>query len=219
MEKILITGSGSGLGAELAYEYAKKNTYIILVGRNENKLKEVKENIIKNGGNADYIKCDISDINSVKNLSETIANKYGKIDYLINNAGVGYFAPFVKQDFDEMDKMININIKGTIIITKYLLPYIKHRIINIISTAGLKGKPNEAVYVASKFAIRGFTESLQKEYEKSDLKITSVYVGGMNTPFWENSTHISDKSKLRLPENVAKQIIEMDDGRLEIHIQ
>ena len=61
---------------------------------------------------------------------------------------------------------------------------------NIISTAGLRGKVNEAVYAASKFAVRGFTESLQKEYEGSRMKINAVYMGGMDTPFWEGSNHV-----------------------------
>ena len=114
--------------------------------------------------------------------------------------------------------MIDINVKGTILVTLGLLPHMKGSIINIISTAGLKGKVNEAVYVASKFAVRGFTESLQKEYENSHLVITAVYMGGMNTPFWDETEHIKDKSRLKSPEDVAKEIKDKDDGRSEIHI-
>ena len=82
---------------------------------------------------------------------------------------------------------------------------------NIIKTGVLTGKINEAGYVASKFAVRGLTESLQKEYAHTGLKIKDVYMGGMDTPFWENSTHIKDKSRLRSPEEIAKVIYEHRD--------
>jgi len=93
----------------------------------------------------------------------------------------------------------------------------KGHILNIISTAGLRGKVNEDVYAASKFAVRGFTESLQKEYEASTIKITAVYMGGMDTPFWTDSDHISDRSRLRSPSEVAKLIIhQLDEASIII---
>ena len=147
-----------------------------------------------------------------------ISSKYENIDYLINNAGVGNFGPIEELSLDDLNKMIDTNVKGTIMITQGLLPNVKERILNIISTAGLKGKKNESIYVASKFAVRGFTESLQKELEYKDIKITAVYMGGMDTPFWDNTDHIKDKSRLKSPAKVAKEIKSMDDGRAEIII-
>lgn len=216
MKKILITGGGSGLGFELAKVYAKDNHHLILVGRNQDKLQSATDMINQIGGEADYIQCDISDISSVNNLKTQLQADYGFIDVLVNNAGVGYFGPFENLTLKELESMLNINVKGTILLTQALLPIINQKIINIISTAGLKGKPNEAAYVASKYAIRGFTESLQKEL---DIHITAVYMGGMNTPFWDNSDHIQNKSRLKSPADVASEIIKKDDGRLEIHIE
>jgi len=215
MKKILITGGGSGLGFELAKVYAKENNHLILIGRNKDKLERAVSEVIDNGGSADYILCDITDIESVKRLNETLLKKYHSIDCLINNAGVGYFGPIEKLTLNELDQLLSINVKGTILMTQTLLPIITEKIINIISTAGLKGKINEAAYVASKFAVRGFTESLQKEL---NLKVTAVYMGGMATPFWDNSSHIKDKSRLKDPSVVAKEILSKDDGRPEIII-
>jgi short-subunit dehydrogenase len=91
-------------------------------------------------------------------------------------------------------------------------------VINIISTAGLKGKVNESVYCASKYAVRGFTESLQEEL-KDKLDVTAVYMGGMATPFWDQSTHIKDKSRLKSATEVAKYIFKHDDGRRVIEVK
>src|SRR5574342_42597 len=111
--------------------------------------------------------------------------------------------------------MITTNVLGTILMTKAILPHILKspdgRIMNIISTAGLRGKVNEAVYAASKFAVRGFTESLQKEYEDHSIKINAVYMGGMDTPFWDHTDHVKDTSRFRTPRQVAEIIMEQID--------
>ncbi|SHI46965.1 Short-chain dehydrogenase [Clostridium cavendishii DSM 21758] len=218
MKKVLITGAGSGLGLELAKCYAKEKNHVILVGRNKEKLEKAVDEITKSGESAEYFICDISNIESVKELVEYICIKHKTIDYLINNAGIGIFNPISELTVNEINKMIDINVKGTIMVTQRILPYINERILNIISTAGLKGKVNESVYCASKFAIRGFTESLQKEFIDEKIKITAVYMGGMNTPFWEGSKHIKDKNRLKSATEIAKEIIMKDDGRLEIII-
>ncbi|HSQ87674.1 SDR family NAD(P)-dependent oxidoreductase [Romboutsia sp.] len=218
MKKILITGAGSGLGAELAISYAEEKNHIILVGRTREKLEKVANIITKKGASVECIVCDISNIDSVKELEKIICKNHNSIDYLINNAGVGFFGPIEKLTMQEMNMMIDINVKGTIMITQTLLPYINERILNIISTAGLRGKAYEATYAASKFAVRGFTESLQKELIDKSLKITAVYMGGMDTPFWDKSTHIKDKNRLKSAAEVAKEIRMKDDGRVEIII-
>lgn len=218
MKKILISGGGSGLGLELSKCYAREGNHIILVGRTEDKLKMAVNEIIKIGATAEYIICDISCVNSIKDLVENISKNHKSIDYLINNAGIGFFGPLEDTTAHEINYMIDTNVKGTILLTQGLISYVKERILNIISTAGLRGKINESVYCASKFAIRGFTESLQKEFENDKIKISAVYMGGMNTPFWENSTHIKDKSRLKSSAEVAREIKMKDDGRLEIII-
>ncbi len=216
MRNILITGSGSGLGAELAKVYSGAKVRIILVGRDKDKLKITEEEIGNSSFESDILCCDISDTESINKLGLLIKNKYGQIDKLINCAGVGYFGSFPDMSLKEIDNMLNINVRGTILLTQKLLPSIKTNVMNIISTAGLKGKVNEAVYVASKFAIRGFTESLQLEYKNSGISFTAVYMGGMSTPFWSESDHIKDKSRLKSPSLIAGEIKRNDDGRDEI---
>jgi short-subunit dehydrogenase len=214
MKTIIITGAGSGLGKELAHLFSQKGFQLLLIGRTFEKLTAVKEKIEAVGGKADILHLDIRNAEDISKTINEISQTY-TICGLVNNAGVGYFGPFADMEEVHITEMLNTNVLGTLLMTKALLPHLlktsEGRIMNIISTAGLRGKVNEAVYVASKFAIRGFTESLQKEYEDHSIKINAVYMGGMDTPFWDNSDHVKDTSRFRSPREVAEIIIDQMD--------
>ncbi|WP_044895131.1 SDR family NAD(P)-dependent oxidoreductase [Bacillus alveayuensis] len=222
METIVITGAGTGLGKELALEYAEHGNTVILTGRRLDPLFAVQKEIEQRGGKAFSYTLDIRDDENVKATVQEIL-KHHQVTCLINNAGVGYFGPFTSLTVEQIHEMLDTNVKGTIFMTKAFLPYFhtipKAKILNIISTAGLRGKVNESVYVASKFAVRGFSESLVKELEQTNISVTAVYMGGMDTPFWEGTNHIKDRSRLRSPKEVARQIIAEANGQPEIIIQ
>ncbi|MBU8770845.1 SDR family NAD(P)-dependent oxidoreductase [Cytobacillus oceanisediminis] len=210
MKSVIITGAGSGLGKELALLFAKQGFHIILTGRTLDKLQSVEKEIHEAGGSAQSFTLDIANLQEISSLMTQIQSHelYG----LINNAGVGHFGPFDRLGKQEIQEMLQTNVLGTIYMTQAVLPYFKEKnvgfLMNIISTAGLKGKVNESVYAASKFAVRGFTESLQKELENTEIKVKAVYMGGMDTPFWDESDHIQNKSRLRSPEEVAVMILD-----------
>jgi short-subunit dehydrogenase len=214
MKTIIITGAGSGLGKELAHLLSQQDYHLLLTGRTLEKLITTKEEIIARGGRADILQLDIGNAEDILQKVEEISQTYN-IYGLVNNAGVGHFGSFVEMDEHHITEMINTNILGTLLMTRAILPQLlknsEGQIMNIISTAGLRGKVNEAVYAASKFAVRGFTESLQKEYEGSGIKFNAVYMGGMDTPFWENSDHVKDTSRFRSPREVAELIFEQMD--------
>ncbi|KGP89830.1 short-chain dehydrogenase [Pontibacillus chungwhensis BH030062] len=217
MSYIAITGAGTGLGAALAKQYAANDNTIYLLGRTEDRLLSVKREIEEQGGMASVVVCDVTDPSSVE---EAMA-QMPKLDVLINNAGLGIFGPVQELTTTDINQMLNTNVKGTIYMTQTALPRLTEsggRILNIISTAGLRGKVNESVYCASKFAQRGFTESLQKELAETSASVTAVYMGGMNTPFWDGSEHVSNPSKLKDPAAVAQIIFDQDDGRQEIKV-
>lgn len=215
MKSIIVTGAGSGLGKELSLLFSQQGYHILLTGRTADKLSAVKTEIEGTGGFADYVELDIQKESDILGKVEEISKSH-TIFGLVNNAGVGHFGPFVNITEQEITEMLHTNVLGTILMTKAILPLLQEQgeglLINIISTAGLRGKVNEAVYVASKFAIRGFTESLQKEYENSSIKIKAVYMGGMDTPFWKGSNHVSDSSRFRSPKEVAEIIMEQIDN-------
>ncbi|MCM3115755.1 SDR family oxidoreductase [Neobacillus sp. MER 74] len=214
MKTIIITGAGSGLGKELAHLFSQKGYHLLLTGRTVEKLTSARDEIVADGGKADILLLDIQNGDDVSKKVKEISHTY-TISGLVNNAGVGHFGPFVEINEQDMVEMINTNVLGTLLMTKEILPYLLQttdgRIMNIISTAGLRGKVNEAVYAASKFAVRGFTESLQKEYEDHSIKINAVYMGGMDTPFWDHTDHVKDPSRFRTPKEVAEMIMEQID--------
>ncbi|WP_368483002.1 SDR family NAD(P)-dependent oxidoreductase [Bacillus sp. MRMR6] len=208
---MIITGGGSGLGKELALLFSQQGFHILMAGRNYERLSAARLEIEGSGGTADIIKIDIRNPFEIEMLKAELNSTYD-IYGLVNNAGIGHFGPFTEMSDERIKEMLDTNILGTILMTKTILPMLlqngEGRLINIISTAGLRGKVNEAVYAASKFAIRGFTESLQKEFENSRIKINAVYMGGMDTPFWKGSDHVKDTSRFRLPKEVAQLIFD-----------
>lgn len=199
---------------ELALAYAQKGNRIILVGRTKSHLDEVRQIIEKSNGSARTATCDITDSNRVEQLFSHL-NETEKIDQVINNAGIGYFGPLQEIPADKISHMIETNVKGTIYVTKAILPTFLERnagkIMNIISTAGLRGKVHETAYCASKFAIRGFTEALVKELEHTSISVSGVYMGGMDTPFWDENHFVTDRSRLKSAKEVALEILEREN--------
>lgn len=217
MPTVAITGAGTGLGKALAFEYAEHGYKVFLLGRKNDPLQLVQHQLIQKGFDAEVVLCDVRELATIQIAFQRI----GELDVFINNAGIGIFGPVEDYSVDDIDLVLDTNVKGTILTVQAAIPLIresKGRILTIISTAGLRGKVNESIYCASKFAVRGFTESIQKEWQDEDFTITAVYMGGMNTPFWSNTDHVQDPSSLKGPEVVAKQIFAEDDGRLEIVI-
>ncbi|MED4206553.1 SDR family oxidoreductase [Neobacillus mesonae] len=211
MKTIIVTGGGTGLGKELALLFAQKGYHLLLTGRNTNTLTAAKLEIEEKGGRADILTLDIRSSEEISKKTNEITDKYS-VYGLINNAGVGHFGPFQEISEQEIREMLETNVLGTILMTKAVLPLLEKqgegRVMNIISTAGLRGKVHEAGYCASKFAVRGFTESLQKEYADSNIQFNAVYMGGMDTPFWAESDYVKDPSRLMSAKEVAEIIIE-----------
>lgn len=220
MRKVLISGGSSGLGLELAKIYGKNGFQVLLVGRSVEKLQAAVNllNLLEVSAVRVY-NCDVGNMDQVKALSEQIKQDHGSIDRLINCAGVGHFGQLSDLSLDQISQMTQVNFLGTVYMTQAFEKIVNERMVNIISTAGLKGKKNESVYCATKFAVRGFTESLQIEWIERDIDITAVYMGGMLTPFWDENDHIKDKSRLRDPEKVAAKIFDQEDGRPSIIIE
>ncbi|MBY6038376.1 SDR family oxidoreductase [Fictibacillus nanhaiensis] len=216
---VIITGGGSGLGLALARQYS--NAYhVCLLGRTEPKLKQAVQTITSDN-RVSYQVCDVTDYNQVLTVLKKIFDE-DQVHLLINNAGTGVFDSLHSLSEADIKHMVETNVYGTIFPSKASFPLFKKqgtgKVMNIISTAGLRGKVNESIYCATKFAVRGFTESLVKEWDGTNIYPTAVYMGGMDTPFWNESDHIQDRSRLKSPELVAQMIYEQDDNRSEIFI-
>ena len=184
--KVLITGASSGIGKDLAKEFAKRNNSIIIVARNEEKLKQLQEEIRKiYNVNIEYYIADLSDKESCINLYK----KYEDIDILINNAGLGDFGLFSETELDKDISLINTNIIALHILTKLYLKKMKKRnsgmILNVASIAGFMPGPLMATYYATKNYVVRLSEAIREELkkEKSNVKISILCPGPVDTNF------------------------------------
>ena len=206
---VVITGAGSGLGASLARKYSSLGNHVVLLGRTEEKLAKVAETL---ASSYSIYTLDVSEKTEVVRVFNEIKAEVGFIDLLINNAGVGVFDLAEDLKENHVNQMIDINLKGTIFCTQEVLQEMKERdqgmIVNVVSTAGKEGKVNESVYCASKFGVRGFTESLVKELVGTNVQVYGAYMGGMNTDFWDGIYTKEQIKDLMDPDDVADIIMD-----------
>ena len=177
---VVITGASSGIGKALACHFASKGSKVMLAARSGDKLKEICDDIKKNGGEAAYCITDVTSENDCKGLMISAVERYGKIDVLINNAGISMRALFNDAEIKVIKSVMNINFWGTVYCTKYALPHIlktKGSIVGVSSIAGLVGLPARTGYSASKFAMRGFLETLRVENLKTGVHVLMAYPG------------------------------------------
>jgi short-subunit dehydrogenase len=216
---VVITGAGSGLGASLAKKYSGQGYHICLVGRTKDKLEKVA---LQLSGSYSIYELDVSVKKQVATVFQTILSDLGSIHVLINNAGTGAFDIAECLEEEIIHQMIDINLKGTIFCTQEVLGHMKEKndgtIINVISTAGLVGKASESVYCASKFGVRGFTESLVVELKDTSIKLFAAYMGGMNTDFWNGILSEERTEKMMSPDDIADIIFENTKARKNLMI-
>ncbi len=177
---VIITGASSGIGKALAYKFSAEGSKVVLGARNHENLKKVAQVISSKGGDAVYCVTDVSKENDCKNLVLTAVEKYGKIDVLINNAGISMRAMFNDSKLDVLKQLMNINFWGAVYCTKHALPYLlktKGSVVGVSSIAGLKGLPGRTGYSASKFAMNGFFETLRIENLKTGLHVLMAFPG------------------------------------------
>lgn len=212
---ILITGGSTGIGKETAGLFAGKGALTIAISRNIEKLRKTKNEFEKQGLNLNIYACDVSKDQEVKSLISNIIDTYGHIDILINNAGLGYKVPVEDMTEEQFDEMMNTNIKGVFLMTKYVLPFMKKRkegyIINISSGAGRNGITNMSGYCASKFALMGFTESVALEAKPFNIRVSVLCPGSTSSEFHQNIGVIDKTAREAMiqPEDIAETIHHM----------
>lgn len=206
MQKIIvITGGGEGLGKTIAKRLIKENK-IIIVGIKEEIMKPAAEEL-----DCDYKICDITKVEEVKKTIKEIEEEHGKIDVLVNNAGIWIQGKLVDSDDERAQEVFNVNCLGTIYMTKYALPKMldlnEGTIINIVSTAGVAAKTERSVYNASKWAMTGFTKCMQEELKGTNIRVMGMYPSFMNTTLFKNAGNHRDNYDLALdPDELAKTI-------------
>lgn len=208
---VVITGASRGLGREIALAFADKGANCVLCARSESDLKCIVDGIISRQGNAMYIAADVSDERYASRLVEAAVSHYGCLDIWINNAGIWYPGFIEEIEAKKLQRLFEVNTFGTIYGCREAMKYMKNagrgHIINIISTAGKVGKTNEAAYVASKFAVTGFTESLRNEGYKHGIYVTGIFPGGMKTNMFDGIDHGKDVENFMDPKEIAQLVV------------
>ena len=194
----LITGASSGIGRDMAFEFADRGYDLILVARSFDRLKEVKNEIIKKYDKCNVLimKCDVSNVESVKNLYNDVRKEFVNIDVLVNNAGFGDCGKFYETDLEKDISMINTNILGLHVLTKLFLQDMvkvnKGYILNIASIAGFMPGPLMATYYTTKAYVVRLTRAIAKELKvvNSKVRIAAFCPGPVNTEFNKNANVI-----------------------------
>lgn len=182
---IWITGASSGIGEEMCYQFSKFGALLIISSRNEGKLKRVNAQLPRNPGSAKVLPLDLEKLSELPDKVKEAVKYYGKIDLLINNAGMAV-RDFVRNTDIEIDqKLMNINYFGSVVLTKGLLTYFEAQksghIVVISSLSGKYGVPKLAAYAAPKHALHGFYDSLRNELVNSGIYISMIIPGIIQT--------------------------------------
>lgn len=191
---VIVTGASRGIGREIAKELAKKG-YIIIANYNksEEQILELKKELEKSKINLDIFKADVSKREEAQKLVEYTTNKYGKIDVLINNAGISQFKEFTQITNEDWEKMINTNLNSVFYMTQEACKNMIHNkkgcIINISSIWGIIGASCEVHYSVSKAGIDAMTKSLAKELGPSNIRVNSIAPGIINTEMNKRLNH------------------------------
>lgn len=208
----LITGAGKGIGRAVALALANEGVHIGLVARTEKDLQAVAAEVTALGVKAAMAVADVSDINSVNAAVAKIRQELGAIDILINNAGTAAFGKFLELTPEQWENQVKVNLFGVYYVTRAVLPEMIERqtgdIINVSSTAGLKGAPVTSAYSASKFGLMGLTDSLMQEVRKHNIRVTALTPSTVVTDLAKNANLLNNnEDRVMHPEDFAELIV------------
>lgn len=209
----IISGGSSGLGFSLSLKLLEAGRNVIILGRDKIKLENSVKKLKRLPAEKEIIhfQCNIGNEKDVRSFGEFIRTQNAGIDFLFNNAGRGLVNNVETSTSELIDKIMEANLKGMILLTSEVLkitpPSDELTIVNIMSTSALIGRAGETIYCAAKFGARGFTEALRAELKGTKRKIIAVYPGGIKTAFWNIADTNRDISVFMDPDEVASKIV------------
>jgi NAD(P)-dependent dehydrogenase (short-subunit alcohol dehydrogenase family) len=182
----IITGGNSGIGRATAIALANQGVRISIAARRDKEGEETAHLVKETGSDGMYVKTDVANENDVRSLVEKTVDRYGRLDYAFNNAGVEEtMTPFLDQTSEKFDQIMNTNVRGAWLSMKYEIPeMIKGgggAIVNNSSVVGIMGYPQMALYIASKHAVLGLTKSVALEFANSGIRVNSIAPGSVKT--------------------------------------
>jgi NADP-dependent 3-hydroxy acid dehydrogenase YdfG len=212
---VLITGASSGIGEATAKRLAQAGAKLVLVARRKDRLDKLVKDIEKNGGEALAIQADVTQKAKTKQIIDRAVKKFGRLDVLINNAGIMLNGPAKDTPLEDWETMIHLNLLGLLYVTHNALPQMrkqrKGHIVNISSVAGRTTRAGSAVYNATKWGVNAFTDALRQELvaDKLHIRTTLIEPGAVAT---ELQSHLSPKAKKQFETNFGEiEMLQAED--------
>ncbi len=204
---VVITGASSGLGEATARLLSAQGGSVVLGARRVDRIQSLADELTRSGGKALAIPTDVTQFDQVKRLVDAAVQAYGRIDVMINNAGLMPHSPLERLKIDDWNRMIDVTVKGVLYGIAAALPYMKQQkaghIINVSSVAGHKVRPGSAVYAATKHAVRVLSEGLRQEVKPYNIRTTVISPGALVT---ELSNSVTEPD---IAENIRKFVSEI----------
>ncbi|MFL6550476.1 MAG: SDR family oxidoreductase [Povalibacter sp.] len=211
---VLITGASAGIGQATARALAQEGARLVLTARREERLQQLVSEIESLGSQATYVLGDASTEDTARAAVQKAMDTFGRIDVLINNAGVGNYKNLTDTSAEDYDEIMDVNVRSTFLFTRHVVPVMLQQreglILMISSMAGVYGFPGQAVYCASKFAQVGFAQGLDRELRPHGIKVGTLCPGGVKTEFALGKGRTEEgvqKSDMLEAEDVAQAIV------------
>jgi len=205
----LVTGASSGIGRELALELAGRGSRVGLLARRRGELEALEGEIAARGGRALALPCDVTDRRGVLAAAGRLEEELGPVDLLVNSAGHGGHHSFLEWDLDDVERMLAVNVLGSVFPTRAVLPGMVARrrgwVVFMASVAGKVATPGESVYAATKFAVVGLASALSLEVEDAGVHVLTVCPGAVRTPFFD------EEDLQKLPPVALRHMVEPGD--------
>jgi short-subunit dehydrogenase len=206
---IVIVGASGGIGTALAHKLAPTGSKLVLTALNSQKLENLAQSL-SISDSALTVTTDITQPNQVESLMDTVVSHFGKIDVLVNCAGAGVMKQYNKITPEDLDKMLDLNLKGSFYTSQAAANIMKDNhgghICNVIGILGKHPMAMASAYCASKYGVVGFSKCLADEVKRYGIKVTLFYFGGIDTPFWDNVSLKVDRKKMLTPQTAAEAI-------------
>ena len=207
----IVTGASRGIGRAISIALAQENATIVLAARSIRDLQHTTELVTQAGGIAHIVHVELTEEDSIRNLVKVTGEKLGRLDILINNAGITHSAELEQTSTEDWQRCISINARAPFILCREALPLLKKSpgasIVNISSVVGIKGYPLQSAYTASKHALRGMTISLAEELRSSEIRVHLICPGGVDTDMVDRVRPDIAKDELIKPEEIAELVL------------
>jgi NAD(P)-dependent dehydrogenase (short-subunit alcohol dehydrogenase family) len=202
----VITGATSGIGRETALEFARAGANVVIAGRREERLRQLVEEIESTRGHALGVVTDVSDRQQVDHLIQTAVARFGRIDTLVNNAGVAFAGRFDQMTLDDFRRVLDVNFWGAVYASRAAVTGMLEQrgggvIINVSSIFGKRGVPFQTAYCASKFALAGFSEALRAEVMSNGIDVSTIFPGAVETEIFDSA---ANETGMKVPAFVPK---------------